>query len=60
MPGVPCNFTNAYPMPVLTEARIRAAKPKERAYKLFDERGLYMPLPHRAGSDGDSGIGSMG
>jgi integrase len=29
-------------MPVLTEIRIRAAKPKERAYKLFDERGLFM------------------
>jgi hypothetical protein len=29
-------------MPVLTEIRIRAAKPKERAYKLFDERELFM------------------
>jgi hypothetical protein len=29
-------------MPVLTEIRIRAAKPQERAYKLFDERGLFM------------------
>src|SRR5260370_31516481 len=29
-------------MPVLTEIRIRAAKPKERAYKVFDERGLFM------------------
>src|SRR6266702_7471237 len=28
-------------MPLLTEARIRAARPKERAYKLFDERGLF-------------------
>jgi integrase len=26
----------------LTESRIRAAKPAERQYKLFDERGLYM------------------
>ncbi len=27
---------------MLTEAEIRAAKPKEKAYKLFDERGLFM------------------
>jgi hypothetical protein len=27
---------------VLTEAAVRAAKPKEKPYKLFDERGLYM------------------
>src|SRR5215469_2882673 len=31
-----------YPMPVLSEARIRSARPQERAYKLFDERGLFM------------------
>lgn len=29
-------------MPTLTEAHIRAAKPTEKPYKLFDERGLYM------------------
>jgi len=29
-------------MPVLNEARIRATRPKDRAYKLFDERGLFM------------------
>jgi Arm DNA-binding domain len=29
-------------MPVLNEARIRAAKPIERPYKLFDERGLFL------------------
>src|SRR5882724_5180631 len=29
-------------MPVLTEIRIRATRPKDRAYKLFDERGLFM------------------
>lgn len=29
-------------MPLLTEARIRAAKPAEKPYKLFDERGLFM------------------
>ena len=27
-------------MPALNELKIRAARPKERAYKLFDERGL--------------------
>lgn len=29
-------------MPALSEMKIRAAKPRERAYKLFDERGLFM------------------
>ena len=29
-------------MPILTEIRIRAARPRDRAYKLFDVRGLYM------------------
>jgi len=29
-------------MPALSEARIRAAKPRDRPYKLFDERGLFM------------------
>src|SRR5215470_8572401 len=29
-------------MPVLSEARIRASRPKDRPYKLFDERGLFM------------------
>jgi integrase len=29
-------------MPLLTETRIRAAKPAEKPYKLFDERGLFM------------------
>jgi integrase len=29
-------------MPTLSEARIRASKPKERPYKVFDERGLFM------------------
>jgi integrase len=27
---------------MLTETRIRAAKPRDKAYKLFDERGLYL------------------
>jgi hypothetical protein len=31
-----------YPMPVLNETRVRAAKPAERPYKVFDERGLFM------------------
>src|SRR5579863_4795555 len=45
MAGVSQEPTSGYPtfaMPVLSEARIRAARPKERAYKLFDERGLFM------------------
>ena len=29
-------------MPALREAKIRASKPKERPYKVFDERGLFM------------------
>ena len=29
-------------MPALSEAKIRASRPKERAYKIFDERGLFM------------------
>ena len=29
-------------MPALSEAKIRASRPKERAYKVFDERGLFM------------------
>ena len=29
-------------MPALTELQIRAAKPREKPYKLFDERGLYL------------------
>ncbi len=29
-------------MALLSDTRIRAAKPTERPYKLFDERGLYL------------------
>ena len=29
-------------MTLLTEVQIRNAKPRERAYKLFDERGLFL------------------
>src|SRR5580700_1853126 len=29
-------------MPSLSEAKIRSAKPRDRAYKLFDERGLFL------------------
>ncbi len=29
-------------MPALSEAKIRASRPKERAYKVFDERGLFL------------------
>ena len=44
-------FPNLVPlaMPILTETRIRAAKPAEKPYKLFDERGLFM-LVTRAGA----------
>jgi hypothetical protein len=31
-------------MPTLTEAQIRAAKPRGKPYKLFDERGLFLLL----------------
>lgn len=44
MGGVSPTLSNTYPtctMPVLSEAKIRAARPKERAYKVFDERGLF-------------------
>jgi integrase len=45
MAGVSQELTDRYPtfaMPVLNEAKIRSARPQERAYKLFDERGLFM------------------
>jgi integrase len=45
MAGVSQESTNRYPtfaMPLLNEAKIRSARPQERAYKLFDERGLFM------------------
>ena len=29
-------------MPQLSDTRIRNAKPKDKSYKLFDERGLYL------------------
>jgi hypothetical protein len=29
-------------MPTLRAVRVRDAKPREKAYKLFDERGLYL------------------
>jgi hypothetical protein len=29
-------------MPSLSEAKIRSAKTRDRAYKLFDERGLFL------------------
>lgn len=34
-------------MPTLTETRIRAAKPAEKPYKVFDERRLFMLITHR-------------
>ena len=31
-------------MAVLTEMQVRNAKARDRAYKLFDERGLFLPV----------------
>jgi hypothetical protein len=42
-------------MPVLNEARIRATRPKDRAYKLFDERGLFMLVTPSGGRVGAFG-----
>jgi hypothetical protein len=36
-------------MPTLSQSRIRTAKATEKAYKLFDERGLYMLLTPSGG-----------
>jgi len=36
-------------MPILNESRIRAAKPAEKPYKLFDERGLFMLMTPTGG-----------
>jgi len=40
-------------MPALTELQIRAAKPREKPYKVFDERGLYLLIT--PGADGYRG-----
>lgn len=37
-------------MPALTELQIRAAKPREKPYKLFDERGLFLLITPGADS----------
>lgn len=37
-------------MPTLTEVQIRAAKPREKPYKLFDERGLFLLIAPGADS----------
>ncbi len=39
-------------MPLLNEARIRASRPKDRPYKVFDERGLFLLSPRRAAGYG--------
>ncbi|MBV8181722.1 MAG: DUF4102 domain-containing protein [Mycobacterium sp.] len=39
---VPANRGISGSSAILTETRIRDAKPRERPYKLFDERGLFM------------------
>ena len=35
-------FTERYPTLPLTALKVRGAKPSARAYKLFDERGLFL------------------
>ena len=40
-------------MPTLTELSVRNAKPREKPYKLFDERGLFMLV--MPGADGYKG-----
>jgi hypothetical protein len=46
-------------MTQLTEARIRAAKPKGKPYKLRDDRGLYLRSSlHRVGDCGALDIGT--
>jgi hypothetical protein len=47
-------------MAALTEARIRAAKPTQKPYKLFDERGLYLPSSQPVGGSGASGTATEG
>jgi hypothetical protein len=34
---------------MLTETAIRSAKPREKPYKLFDERGLYLLMAPTGG-----------
>ena len=36
-------------MAFLTEARVRAARPQEKAYKLFDSLGLYLKVETSGG-----------
>jgi integrase len=36
-------------MPLLSEARIRASRPKDRLYKVFDERGLFLLITPSGG-----------
>ena len=33
----------------LTDTAVRAAKPRQKAYKLFDERGLYLLVDPKGG-----------
>jgi hypothetical protein len=41
-------------MAFLTDARVRAARPQEKAYKLFDSLGLYLKVEPRAAVCGAS------
>ncbi len=49
-----------YPRPVLNETRIRAAKPAEKPYKLFDERGLFMLVTPSGAGCGAFGTATVG
>jgi hypothetical protein len=40
-------------MPALTETQIRAAKPMDKGYKLFDTMGLYLKVEPTGAGCGD-------
>ena len=41
----------------LTDLKIKQAKPKEKSYKIADERGLYIEIAPAGENGGDSNIG---
>lgn len=40
--GIGGGIAGVWGYPLLTEATVRAARPREKPYKLFDERGMYL------------------